>query len=214
MTGSAKIFGIGLNKTGTSTLRTCLQHLGYRHLGFDRDLLKAYSRGDLETVFAAIERHDSFEDWPYPLMFRELFERYGKTARFILTTRATPQTWLNSLKAHTLRTDPLNQSHRLVYGYDYPHGYESEHLAFYERHNAAVHAFFAGREQALLPVCWETGDGWTQLCTFLGAAVPAIPFPHTYRSETLTPNPSRVALNERNIAAQLAALERQRQRKG
>lgn len=207
-----KVFGIGLNKTGTTTLGICFEILGFSHLGFRRDLLKAHRRGDLAAVFGAVDRYDTFEDWPYPLMYRELFERYGKSARFILTTRASPQIWLDSLKAHSLRTNPLSHSDPLVYGYDYPHGYEPEHIAFYEHHNSAVRAFFArrGGPDVLLEVCWELGHGWTELCAFLAVPAPALPFPHAYRGETLKPNPKFLQINQRNIAAQLAALERRR----
>jgi hypothetical protein len=210
MQGGTKIFGIGLNKTGTTTLGACLAQLGYRHLGFRRSLFKSYARGDLAAVFDAIEQFDSFDDWPYPLMFREVFARYGRQARFILTTRSSPQIWLNSLKAHTLRANPLSQSNSLAYGFDYPHGHEAEHLAFYEKHNAGVRAFFAepGREDLLLEVCWERGDGWPQVCGFLDRPIPAAPFPHEYRGAMLAVDPGYRAINERNIAAQLNSLAR------
>ena len=210
-----KVFGIGLNKTGTTTLATCMDHLGLRHLSFRRDLFKAYARDELAPVFDAVEQYESFEDWPYPLMFRELHERYGEQARFILTTRASPTAWLESLKAHTMRANPLNQTNRLAYGYDYPHGYEAEHLAFYEHHNAAVRAFFAEkeRERVFLDVCWENGDGWKEICAFLDMPVPDAPFPHAYRGATLAVDPGYRQINARNIAAQLDALARRRSEK-
>ncbi len=214
MQSGVKIFGIGLNKTGTTTLGVSLAQFGFRHLGFRRALFKAHARGDLATVFGAIEQFESFDDWPYPLMFRELHARYGDAARFILTTRASPAAWLESLKAHTLRANPLSQTNRLAYGFDYPHGREAEHLAFYERHNAAVREFFAapGRAHLLLDVCWERGDGWKQLCAFLDLPVPGTPFPHEYRGSTLPVDPAYRALNERNIAAQLDSLARAREK--
>src|SRR5579859_2611094 len=101
-----KIFGIGLNKTGTTTLGACLTRLGYRHGSCRRDLLIAYREGRLDEIFAETDRLDSFEDWPYPLIYRELFFRYGEGAKFILTRRATPRIWLRSLMRHALRTNP------------------------------------------------------------------------------------------------------------
>jgi hypothetical protein len=41
-----------------------------------------------------------------------------------------------------------------------------------------VRAYFAGRPDDLLEVCWEAGDGWKELASFLGQPVPALPFPH------------------------------------
>ncbi len=36
-----KVFGIGLNKTGTTTLGLCLQHWGFRHKSYDLALSPA-----------------------------------------------------------------------------------------------------------------------------------------------------------------------------
>ena len=47
-------------------------------------------------------------------------------------------------------------------------------IAAYERHNAEVRAT-APRERL---VEWTPSDGWGPLCTALGLAVPAEPFPH------------------------------------
>lgn len=173
-----KVFGIGLNKTGTTTLGQCLARLGYRHMSCRRDLLIALREGNLETIFNEIDSFDSFEDWPYPLMHRQLFDRYPD-ARFILTTRSDAATWLRSLKAHSLRTPVAEHCRTLAYGHAYPHGHETDHLAFYEAHKAEVTAFFAQKSASdrLLTVCWETGDEWRKLCGFLGEDVPPEPFP-------------------------------------
>ena len=94
--GKTKVIGIGLNKTGTTTLGVCMRRLGYRHLSCRRDLLKLYRTGQVDKVMAYMDGFDSFEDWPYPLMYRELWERYGDSARYILTTRASTGVWLRS----------------------------------------------------------------------------------------------------------------------
>ena len=71
-----KVFGIGLNKTGTTTLASCLIELGYRHMSVRRDLLVGWFNGNLEPLFQVCDEYDSFEDWPYPLAYKELFYRY------------------------------------------------------------------------------------------------------------------------------------------
>ena len=175
-----KVFGIGLNKTGTTTLASCLQHLGYRHMSARRDLLEAWFKRDLYPLFRVCDDFDSFEDWPYPLAYKDLFFRYGNDARYILTVRSTPKSWLESLKNHSLQTDPLKHCRLLAYGYNYPHGFEREHLKFYETHTSEVTSFFKnqGSEHLLSTVCWENGDDWAVLCDFLGEPLPLIPFPH------------------------------------
>lgn len=174
-----KVFGIGLNKTGTTTLGVCLRTLGYAHTSYDEALLRAAVREDLDPVFVTADRYDSFEDWPWPLVYRELGRRYPGS-RFILTTRLDASTWLESLLAHADRT-PRSEARKLVYGHASPRGHEAEHIAYYERHNRQVMDHFAGDPDRLLTVCWERGDGWPELCAFLGAEVPDLPFPHANR---------------------------------
>lgn len=202
-----KVFGIGLNRTGTTTLGTCMQILGYRHLSCRKSLLRKYRRGELEEVFAVIDQHESFEDWPYPLMYREFADRYPD-AKFILTVRRSPEAWVESLKSHSLLTSPKGSCRRLAYGYPYPHGVEAEHIAIYERHNAEVPAFFESRGEAgrLLTLSWEAGDGWAELCDFLGEAVPDTPFPRS----NVTAERSSTGFERQN--RRLIALWRLRQR--
>ena len=199
--GKRKVFGIGLNKTGTTTLAKCLRRLGYRHMSFRRDLLLAVRENRLADVFAVTDEYEYFTDWPYPLIYPELFERYDD-ALFILTTRISSQVWLDSLKAHSLHTHPVNHCRKLVYGYDYPHGFEAEHIAFYEQHNAAVRSFFEAKRAShrLLCVCCEDGHRWRELCGFIGQRAPAIRFPHVNRKKADSP---RAAENQMAIAEQL-----------
>jgi hypothetical protein len=199
----AKVIGLGLNKTGTKTLQCALRRLGYERLAScRRDLLLDYRNGDPEPALAVVEQHDLCEDWPYPLMYAEIFERFGPSARYVLTLRKSPSAWLDSLKAHSLRTDPDFHCRTLAYGYAYPHGAEAEHLRFYERHEREVTAFFAARgaSASLLQVCWERGDGWDRLCGFLGLPAPDEPFPH--ENPAFRPDPAVRQINEARIAEQ------------
>ena len=179
-----KIFGIGLNKTGTKTLGECFRILGMNHGTWRADLLAQYRAGDLHHLFDEIDAGEAFEDWPYPLIYKELLLRYGRDAQFILTRRRNAAIWLESLKRHCLRTSPTRHCRMLVYGYAYPHGVESHYLRFYTQHEHDVRQFFAqqGASDQLLEICWEDGDGWAELCAFLRRPVPDIPFPFTNKS--------------------------------
>lgn len=174
-----KIFGIGLNKTGTTTLGACLQQLGYRHTSFSLPLLEQVAMGELEPLLHTVASHDSFEDWPYPLVFEQL-DRHFPGSRFILTRRASPERWLESLQAHALRTDPQlgARARSLAYGLPYPQLDPQAHLHRYHQHLARVRAYFAQRPGDLLEVCWEEQASWEPLCAFLQQPVPALPFPH------------------------------------
>lgn len=183
MSAMAKVFGIGLNKTGTTTLGECLKVLGFSHASRSRKLLEDVRvRNDLTDVFRTVDRFDSFEDWPYPLIYRELDERYPNS-KFILTVRKDKFIWLESLKKHSLRTRPLSHSRALAYGFHYPFGHEREHVDLYEHHNKKVVEYFEDRASDLLVLCWENGDGWPELCAFLGRDQPDLPLPHANRQD-------------------------------
>jgi hypothetical protein len=203
MTRSAKIFGIGLNKTGTTTLGVCLRRLGCRHASFDLALLEQVNRGDLRGLFAVVDAHDSFEDWPYPLVF-EALDRHYPGSRFILSRRRSPQAWLSSLAAHALRTDPRigPRCRSLAYGQPFPQLDPAGHLRIYEAHLARVRAHFHHRPDDLLEVCWEEEARWEPLCRFLGVEVPDEPFPHA--NPAVPGDPERRLQNERLIRAGLS----------
>ena len=172
--------GVGWAKTGTKTLGECLHHLGYRHQSTRLDLVEHLERGQLEPLFAIADAHDSFEDWPWLLLFRELDERYPGS-RFILTVRDSRR-WLRSYRNMLERQGPApadrNRRRRVLYGLPFPDVTDEQLLQRYERHNREVQGWFADRPGQLLVVNWETGAGWRELCRFLGRRVPDVPFPH------------------------------------
>jgi len=176
-----KVFGIGLNKTGTTTLGKCGEILGYRCTGGNRALLEdVVLRKDLTNVRHVVSQNDLFEDWPYPLIYKEL-DQLSPNSKFVLTVRRDPDTWLKSLENHSMRTHPTRHFRKLVYGHNYPHHAEREHLEFYSRHNDEVRAYFKSRKTDFIEVCWENGDGFARLCRFLGREIPDTAFPHVNR---------------------------------
>lgn len=181
----AKVFGLGLSRTGTTSLNRALRQLGYRCKSYDAELLAKWTAGDKEALFRVTELYDAFDDWPFPLAFADLMDRYGAAARYVLTVRQSPQVWLTSYIGHADRkgaaTAPARQ---MAYGFSHPRGHEAEHLAFYAEHNAAVRAAvqLRGLQSCFVEVSWEHGDGWAQLCGLTGDAVPVGPFPHANKS--------------------------------
>lgn len=198
-----KVFGIGLNKTGTTTLAECFRHLGFRHASVNLELTRCVRRGDLDPVFACADRFDSFEDWPWPLIYRQLDERYPG-AKFVLTIRVDSEAWLNSIKKHARAMGPT-EFREVAYGHAMPEGHEAEYLAVYERHNREVRDYFRDRPADLLEVCWETGSGWRELCGFLGRDIPDVPFPHANRRAE---NTRRILINRTKRLARDRILRR------
>ena len=203
-----KVFGIGLNKTGTSSLKQALITLGYNHCTLRGQMTHKFFNNSFGQIFKTVEEFDSFEDWPWPLMYQQVFEKYGENARYILTRRKSSGAWLESLKAHTLGTNPQNNPRKKIFGFEYPHGAEAQHIAFYENHLREVRKFFANQNAShvLCEVCWDEGDGWQEICGFLNEPVPHTLFPHVNRRVTAPKDTERSEENQRLIAAQLQRL--------
>lgn len=175
-----KVFGIGLNKTGTTTLGRVFSELGFRNLSYDLELLRSASQNDMAPIFKAINNYDSFEDWPWPLLFEEV-DKNNIDSKFILTTRKNSEAWIESLKKHAERTGPT-EARKIVYGYKMPHGNENEHIRMYKKHNNRVRNHFK-KKGNMIEVSWEEGDGWKKICSFLGKQKPKREFPHANKSE-------------------------------
>ena len=169
-----KIFCIGFQKTGTSTIRDALRLLGYRVCSVRYHLIGPIRRGDFAPVEEVIAEFDAFQDNPWPLIFREL-DAAHPGSRFIMTIRDEAP-WLRSVVNH-LGVLP-DRMQKLVYGHGAPGGYEDVVLARYRRHNDEVFAYFADRPDDILVVDFSKGDGWAEICDFLGCDVPAVPLPH------------------------------------
>jgi len=171
-----KIFGIGLNKTGTKTLGSCLKYFGYKHTSYDLDALRYFVNKDWDYLFSIIDQYDSFEDWPWPLMYKQLDEKYPGS-----TEGRTPEIWFESLRKHAIRTGPT-EFRLLVYGHEMPMQNKEAHLKIYNDHNRNVMDYFKDKRDKFIKVCWEKGDSWEELCRFLDINIPEIPFPHANRS--------------------------------
>jgi len=169
-----KVFCIGFQKTGTVSIKHALTALGYRVCDARYDLIEAVGKGDLDAVRAVVDQYDAVRDNPWPLLFRELDRMYPHS-KFILTLRREER-WIRSVVNH-LGIGP-DRMQRLVYGRGAPGGFEDVFLERYRRHNAEVIDYFRHRRSDLLVVDWEEGDGWPQLCSFLGRVCPDAPFPH------------------------------------
>ena len=186
-----RVFGIGWAKTGTTTLGACLHRLGYRHCSQRLELVQPLVAGNPAPLLAVAASAESFEDWPWPLAFRELDAAFPGS-RFVLTVRE-PLRWLASYQGMLARQGPagddLNAVRSLIHQVRFPDPDPMGLLARYERHNLAVQRHFARRRERLLVVDWERGDGWLQLCRFLGRPVPAVPLPHANRGRYDTDQP-------------------------
>ena len=207
--GRRKVFGVGWAKTGTTTLGRCLQILGYDHQSQNLSLVDGMMRGDYAKVMRIAAAKESFEDWPWIVLFRELDAAFPGS-RFILTTR-DPVHWLDSYRAMLAAEEPppetVNRARSYLYGFDVRTAADDDLRRRFARHNAEVCAHFRNRPGSLLVVDWEQGHGWRELCDFLDLPAPAIDFPHLNPRAGAGTSPTG---DDHGIAPELPALPHDR----
>lgn len=175
-----KVFCIGFQKTGTTSLERALKVLGYRVCSgvgvHDPEI------GDkaLDLALEAVPKFDAFRDNPWPILFREMDAAFPGS-KFILSTRST-RSWLRSVTGHF--GDSSSPMRVWIYGVGAPKGNEAAFVARFEKHNQTVLEYFRDRQRDLLVIDLTRGDGWKKLCAFLEQPVPNAPFPHGNRTST------------------------------
>jgi hypothetical protein len=173
MSERTKVFGIGFHKTATTSLKRALEHYGYRVTGPDGRNDKDIARNVLPLCYDLAERFDGFQDNPWPLVYREMDERYPGS-KFVLTIRPTDR-WIKSVVQHFGTADTAMRE--WIYGVGHPAGNEDVYVARYERHNREVLEYFADRPDDLLVLEVTNGEGWEKLSPFLGLPIPEVEFP-------------------------------------
>jgi Sulfotransferase domain len=168
-----KVFGIGFHKTGTTSLADALRHLGYRVTGPNEVDNPNIAQEVYEIAFDLANRFDAFQDNPWPILYRELDEKFPGS-KFILTLRPTND-WIRSMVNHF--NEDETPMRKWIYGVGCPKGNEHVYIARYERHNREVTDYFKDRPEQFLVLNIPVGEGWGKLCPFLGEPIPAIPFP-------------------------------------
>jgi hypothetical protein len=180
-----KVFCIGLSKTGTTSLRAALEALGHVAVHWADPLTCALLGPEHVPLY------DAFADVTVSWRLAELLRRHPD-ARFILSRRP-PAAWEESFRRHYARAHGTGEVAALRAQMAAPdrfhwgeawramqNGLYFRHAslaAAWDAHEARVAAAFRDRPGSLLAFnVWE-GDGWPELCRFLGRPVPDAPFP-------------------------------------
>lgn len=168
-----KVFVIGFQKTGTTSLETALEVLGYRVYGGDKSLMRFNNGEDLKKYISGVMQNwDAVQDMPWPLFYKELFELYP-TAKFILTFRNSEK-WIESVVKYFAGIRiPLHQK---IYNVPCAEGYEETYLKVYDEHNRKVKEFFSDKDNFLLMEMGQNFD-YETLCWFLNLNAPQLEFP-------------------------------------
>lgn len=158
-----KIFGIGLTRTGTTSLTEALATLGY-------------SAKHLPMSYEDIENHDVSTDTPVAARF-PILDVFYPDSKFILTTR-DKYSWIESA-ASLVRTDRdplwLLEGRAILYKtvvFD-----RDKFLKAYDNYHNFVYGYFQDRKKNLLVLDLKENNKWEKLCNFLNKDIPKSIYP-------------------------------------
>ena len=204
-----KVFCIGFNKTGTTSLQAAMEELGYVFGDQRTAALLAPSTWPSRGFGPIIEfcaTAEAFVDalFSFPYTFQAMDAAFPGS-QFILTVRSSPDEWHKSLiTAHGKsfaggRVPPtardLQQADRWLYKgrpwqmnrllFDTPKDdpYQRSGLvSVYQNHNFSVIHYFRHRPNDLLVLDVSNESGYGLLCSFLDKKPTRKAFPHLNRS--------------------------------
>jgi hypothetical protein len=178
-----KIFGIGLPRTGTTSLARALEAYGIDTVHYPFAL---YEEGLDAPVVA---QHTAFVDTPVPMFYQELDQRWPGS-RFVLTTRDKAD-WLESMK--WLRTEgrkiwppnPVREQYkRDFYG---TNEFDRKRLSdTFDRYHEEVAGHFEGRKDEVLRLNIIESSDTSKLVDFLGLEAEPTPWPRANASRQAT----------------------------
>ncbi len=204
---NTKVFCIGANKTGTTSVRIVFEGLGLR-VGNQADaelLIHDWAKQDYRRIISYCRLADAFKDVPfsYPGTFQAVDVAFPES-KFILTVRNNADEWYESLvrfhtkivgKGRIPTADDLRQfgyrypgyvwdGARLRYGADESTLYNRElYTRCYEDHNRKVKEYFKERPSDLLVLNVAEPDAMERLVTFLGYPYTGQIMPHVNASK-------------------------------
>lgn len=189
--GHQKVFGLGLSKTGTTSLGGALNTLGIRtiHYPHDRRTLDDLRNGNYKL--SILEEYQGIVDIPVAPYYAQL-DRVYPNSKFILTVRDR-DSWLKSAEVHWgLKIETSDERPEKELGREFTRFISAcvygtikfnrdRFLYVYDTHLRNVCDYFRNRPKDFLIMDICDGDGWDQLCPFLGYSIPKTRFPHANR---------------------------------
>lgn len=186
-----RIFGIGFQRTGTTSLQGAFDIFGFDsgHWESAEWAKTIWWEMNKWNRSRTLERHYALSDNPIPIMYERLDKAYPGS-KFILTTR-DETAWIKSVeKFWTYEGNPQrwfwdedgfsHKMHSIIYGT--PEFDAGIFLERYRRHNAEVMAYFKGRTDFMHIEINE--NAWmAPLSVFLRLPVVNQPFPHRNKGD-------------------------------
>ncbi len=191
-----KVFGVGLSRTGTKSLTSALDILGYTvaHYPTDEITFHELVTGQYRLSTLGACGFDGLTDIIGAGFYAQLDSAFPGS-KFILTLR-DKEAWLDAMERHwhekPVYSEQPEETAKLkmrrflraaVYG---TYTFSRERLAYvYDRHHEAVLHYFRHRPDDLLLLNLFEGEGWDKLCPFLGCGPLDHPFPRVASKRTL-----------------------------
>lgn len=200
--GNPKVFCIGHNKTGTTSLQAALKDFGFA-IGFQGEseiIMSDWIARDFRRIIELCKTADAFQDVPFSLDYTYQVVDYAfPGSKFILTVRNSPDEWYESLvrfygKLTGVNRIPVADDLKRFEGggvgwlwrfQQYVYDATEETLfdknlykAYYENHNARVVEYFKYRPNDLLVLNLSDPSAMKKLCKFLGVKYTGQVMPH------------------------------------
>jgi glycosyltransferase involved in cell wall biosynthesis len=177
-----RVFGIGLNKTATTSLHEALTVLGYDSLHWGGPALRRLVEVSLaigDPLLSRLDpRFDAFSDIRALSTNFALLDAQYPGSRFVLTVRPLDD-WIESRRRHVesnVRRKAAGEYHGVFLTVE-----EAAWREEWEQHVAGARSYFAGRDD-FLEIDLTAAPDWSPICDLLGAAEPTTPFPWVNRS--------------------------------
>lgn len=209
--GKTKIFGIGFNKTGTTSLKFAMKDLGYI-IGNQRvaeSKIDEWSERKFESLINYCKSAQFFQDAPFSFPFTfQILDQTFSDSKFILTIRDNADQWYNSivdfhsdkwglegrlptkedLQAAIYREQgrPFQTMIRL-FGTPENDIYNKKTLTgFYNRHIENVIDYFRYKKDQLLVLNVAEKGSYQRLCAFIQAEPLYDEFPWENKTKEVT----------------------------
>jgi hypothetical protein len=205
--GKPKIFCVGRNKTGTTSLKKAFQDLGFivGHQRTAERLIREYKEGNFTPIIEYCKSAQVFQDVPFS--YADTFKYLDKAfpnSKFILTIRDSPEQWYNSLtKFHSKKYGKgciptaqqlknaeyvwegwLWESNRINFRTPEDNPYQKELvIENYIQHNNSILDYFKSRPNDLLVINLSEKDAYHQFVDFIGVDSPFTYFPWENKTE-------------------------------
>lgn len=181
----SKIFGLGLSRTGTTSLGKALDALGITTIHYPYDERTHFELTGGNYKLSILRHYQAVVDISIVPFYAQLDRAYPGS-KFILTVREQAP-WLRSVERHWLemkewmgRDAQFNRFTQFICAcvYGCLEFNEERFLYVYETHFRNVCDYFANRPEDLLILDICANEGWEKLCPFLGLSLPDTSFPH------------------------------------